>query len=81
MLREFQHLSRTPAISETHTHVYVVRSDGMNKQKDVPRRAVQAIADAEGNLIWDVQYDAEKNHTTALCRAAGDIPHRIKVVV
>lgn len=77
----FVALSKHNAISDPKPLVYLIRSDGVNKQKNLGRRAVQAMAELCPDLISDVVHDVDTGSTSAICASACGKGHRLKIAV
>lgn len=60
---------------------YILRSDGMNHQKNLGLRAMEALAETAPELIWQVTHNAETGCTRAICASSDGKGHFLRLLV
>jgi hypothetical protein len=81
MVRQFEHLATLDSKEDGSWVIYLLRSDGMNKQKNVGHRAMLAVQGSRPDLLSKVCHVEATGATSALCRSAGSRPHRVRLWV
>lgn len=81
MVRQFEHLATLESNEDGSWVVFLLRSDGMNKQKNVGYRAMLAVQGSRPDLLSEVNHVEATGATNALCKSAGPRLHRVRLVV
>ena len=83
MLRAFGRLRdySTTEMAGQSELTYILRSDGMNKQKNLGRRAMEALAEIAPEVIWQIKHETEKGLTRAICASRDGVGHHVILLV
>ncbi len=54
-------------------YLFLIKSDGMNKQQHLGYKAMQLIAEIHPTLLRNVEFDDETGETRAICGDGGQV--------
>ena len=81
MLRAFNSLSKRDAVTDERAITFLLRSDGMNKQKNLGRRTLEELTKAWPELLRAVEHNEATGTTRVVCKSKCGKGHKLQLKV